>query len=153
MKPLLLFASTYIAVFALGFQSLNVNQGRYGWAAVTSLAIGGSHILLYRYMPGAHVAEILAYLAGGVLGITSSMFFHRRAMAWWQRLIAWRPDWPGLLDRLDAYLEGAIGYHNAPDAPPRRNPIGPAWRGQCFAEKRCETQCNLCAAGNRSDTQ
>lgn len=84
MNALLCFAATFVSVFALGLQSLNVNQGHYRAAALTSLLIGGGHIALYRYMPGADLVEIAGYLAGGVTGITSSMWFHRRAKAWWQ---------------------------------------------------------------------
>jgi hypothetical protein len=80
---LLCFVSTYIAVFALGLQSLNVNQGHYVAAALTSLAIGASHIALYKYMPSSGPLEWLGYFAGGVLGITSSMWFHRRFKTWW----------------------------------------------------------------------
>jgi hypothetical protein len=82
IHALLIFAATYIAVFTLGLQSLNVNQGHYFAAAVTSLGIGAGHVLLYRYMPSASVLELTGYFAGGVAGITSSMWFHRRAKAW-----------------------------------------------------------------------
>jgi hypothetical protein len=82
---LLCFASTFVSVFALGLQSLNVNQGHYWAAAGTSLLIGGGHIALYKYMPGANAPELAGYLAGGVTGITSSMWFHRRFKAWWAR--------------------------------------------------------------------
>ena len=83
-NALLCFASTYIAVFALGLQSLNVNQGHYLAAALTSLAIGASHIALYKFMPSSGPLEWGGYFAGGVLGITSSMWFHRRFKAWWK---------------------------------------------------------------------
>jgi hypothetical protein len=46
-----IFLSTFIAVFALGFQSQNVNQGHYWAAALTSVAIGASSIVLYKLMP------------------------------------------------------------------------------------------------------
>ena len=77
---LLCFASTYVAVFALGFQSQNVNQGHYLAAALTSLAIGGSSIVLYNFMPDSSPLEIAGYLAGGVTGIVSSMYVHRRTL-------------------------------------------------------------------------
>ena len=80
MIELLLFGSTFIAVFSLGLQSLNVNQGHYLAAAGTSVLISSGHILLYRYMPEARAAEVLAYYAGGVLGITSSMWVHARTL-------------------------------------------------------------------------
>jgi hypothetical protein len=85
MSALLCFASTFVAVFALGLQSLNVNQGHYVAAAATSLAIGTSSIALYKFMPTAGwiSLETFGYLAGGVTGITSSMWFHRTVKMWW----------------------------------------------------------------------
>lgn len=83
MHALLVFGSTFLAVFTLGLQSLNVNQGQYLAAAATSLAISSGHILLYRYMPDSGLPELVGYYAGGVAGITSSIWFHRRVRAWW----------------------------------------------------------------------
>lgn len=81
MTELALFASCFVSVFALGFQSQNVNQGHYVAAFMTSFAIGGGHLLLYRLMPEANTSEIVAYLMGGPFGITASMYVHRRWMA------------------------------------------------------------------------
>jgi len=80
MIELALFLSTFIAVFSLGLQSLNVNQGHYWAAAGTSLLISSGHILLYRYMPEAAAGQVLAYYAGGISGITSSMWVHARTL-------------------------------------------------------------------------
>jgi hypothetical protein len=74
------FLSTFVAVFALGFQSQNVNQGHYWAAALTSVAIGASSIILYKLMPDSSTLEILGYLVGGVTGITASMWVHRRTL-------------------------------------------------------------------------
>jgi hypothetical protein len=79
---LLIFAATYISVFTLGLQSLNVNQGHYVAAAVTSFFIGTGHMLLYRYMPTASLPDLAGYYVGGITGITSSIWFHKRAKAW-----------------------------------------------------------------------
>lgn len=78
MTELVLFASTFITVFALGFQSQNVNQGHYGLAFLTSFVIGGASIVLYKVLPEATVSQCAAYLIGGATGITSSMWVHRR---------------------------------------------------------------------------
>jgi membrane protease YdiL (CAAX protease family) len=67
-------------VFALGLQSLNVNGGHYMAAALTSLIIGLGHIALYRMMPDADPTQILAYLVGGPIGITASMYTHKRTI-------------------------------------------------------------------------
>jgi hypothetical protein len=78
MIELLIFASSFVSVFALGFQSQNVNNGHYWAAFMTSFAIGGGHLLLYKLVPDASLSEVLAYLIGGPLGITASMWAHRR---------------------------------------------------------------------------
>jgi hypothetical protein len=85
---LLVFAGTWLSVFTLGLQSLNVNQGHYLAAAITSIGIGTGHIILYKYMPGADALEIAAYLLAGISGITFSMWFHRRAKDWLSLRIA-----------------------------------------------------------------
>lgn len=81
---LLCFGATFVSVFALGVQSQNVNQGHYLAAAVTSLFISAGHIGLYKYMPAADGLEVLGYAAGGITGITASMWFHRSVKAWWR---------------------------------------------------------------------
>lgn len=78
MTELALFASTFISVFALGFQSQNVNRGHYAWAFATSLVISSSTLWLYRLLPSAGVSEIAAYMLGGPFGIVASMWAHRR---------------------------------------------------------------------------
>ena len=80
MTELILFSSAFVSVFALGFQSLNVNGGHYVAAVITSFAIGAGHIALYHYMPDATLAQMAAFMLGGPLGIVSSMFVHRRTV-------------------------------------------------------------------------
>lgn len=88
MTELALFASTYITVFALGFQSLNVNQGKYVAAFVTSFFIGGASLVLYKMLPDASVTQCAAYLLGGATGIVSGMWFHQRMLPIARRLQA-----------------------------------------------------------------
>jgi hypothetical protein len=76
MTELLLFGSTFGAVFALGFQSLNVNNGHYVAAFFTSFLISGMNLALYKMAPNATGTEIAAYLAGGPIGIICAMKFH-----------------------------------------------------------------------------
>lgn len=78
MTELAIFASTFVTVFALGIQSLNVNQGHYRAAFLTSFAIGGSSLVLYKMVPDANVTQCIAYLLGGATGITSGMWAHAR---------------------------------------------------------------------------
>lgn len=76
------FASTFVSVFALGLQSLNVNQRMYAAAALTSIAISSGHIWLYKVMPTANGWDVGGYYLGGIAGITASIWFHARAKAW-----------------------------------------------------------------------
>lgn len=80
MNTLILFAGTFVTVFALGFQSLNVNAGHYRAAAFTSFAIGGGNLLILKLVPSGDTAAIAAYLAAGPLAIVASMWVHRRTM-------------------------------------------------------------------------
>lgn len=82
MTALLLFASTFWLVFALGLQSLNVNGG-HRWAAFwTSFAIGTGNLIVLRIAPTANAIEMLAYLSGGPIGIVASMEAHQRLRQW-----------------------------------------------------------------------
>ena len=78
MIELALFVSTFVVVFALGFQSLNVNGGHYWCAFFTSFAISGSNLALFKLAPNANLAECIAYMGGGPFGIVASMWAHRR---------------------------------------------------------------------------
>ena len=78
MTAMILFASTFVLVFFLGLQSLNVNSGRYVAAFVTSFGIGLSQLALYKLAPDADGGQIAAYLSGGPFGIVASMWAHRR---------------------------------------------------------------------------
>ncbi len=81
MTELLLFTSTFLAVFALGFQSLNVNNGHYVSAFFTSFLIGAANLALFKLAPNATGSEIAAYMSGGPIGIVCAMKFH----AWFRR--------------------------------------------------------------------
>lgn len=76
MNEFTLFIGTFIVVFALGLQSLNVNAGHKLAAAFTSLFIGSSQLVLFKLAPHANWSEMLAFVAGGPFGITASMWLH-----------------------------------------------------------------------------
>lgn len=78
MTELTLFASTFMLVFALGAQSLNVNNGHYIAAAFTSFVIGSGQMILFKLAPNASWTEITSFLLGGPFGITASMWAHPR---------------------------------------------------------------------------
>lgn len=84
MNALILFASTFVLVFALGLQSLNVNGKHYAAAFFTSFAIGGSNMVLLKLGPDANWVEIAAYLFGGPLGIVASMWAHPHLVKRWK---------------------------------------------------------------------
>ena len=80
MNELILFGSTFVVVFALGLQSLNVNGGHYIAAFLTSFAIGGANMVLLKLGPQASTSEIVAFLGGGPFGIVLSMWIHQRTI-------------------------------------------------------------------------
>jgi hypothetical protein len=78
MTELTLFISTFVLVFALGLQSLNVNNGHRIAAALTSFVIGSGQMILFKLAPNASWTEIIAFLLGCPFGIVSSMWAHPR---------------------------------------------------------------------------
>lgn len=80
MTELALFASAFMTVFSLGFQQQNVTGRHYLAAFVTSFVIGGSQLFLWRVVPDASAAQLVAALAGGPLGIVAAIAIHPRIM-------------------------------------------------------------------------
>jgi hypothetical protein len=81
MTELILFLSTFATVFALGFQSLNVNGGHYVSAFFTSFIIAAGNFALLKYVPGdTTTLQNVAFFSGGPFGIVASMFVHRRTV-------------------------------------------------------------------------
>jgi hypothetical protein len=78
MTELALFFSAFFAVALLVFQQMNVTGRHYLLAALTSVAIGVSQIILWRLIPSASWSEIAATLAGGPVGVLFSMWVHPR---------------------------------------------------------------------------
>lgn len=85
MMPLYVFLATFVTVFALGFQSQNVNKGHRFMAMLTSFFIGGSNLVLLKVIPTADPVTCGAYLLAGPLAINASMEMHQRYRAWLQR--------------------------------------------------------------------
>lgn len=77
MTLVALFGSTYIVVFALGAQSLLVNNGRYTAAFCNSIVIGICNLVLFKLAPQASMDEMAAFLSGGPFGIVSAMWVFR----------------------------------------------------------------------------
>lgn len=81
MSTLFFFALVAFAqVFALGFQSRNVNHGNYRWAAATSFFIGLSQAAVWRRITSDHAGmlEALVYALAGAAAIVCSMYVHQR---------------------------------------------------------------------------
>jgi hypothetical protein len=82
VNEIVLFASTFMLVAALGLQSLNVNGGHYKAAFLCSFVIGVGQMILLKLGPNASPSEIAAYLCGGPVGIVFSMWAHGRVRRW-----------------------------------------------------------------------
>lgn len=76
MTALALFISTFVLVFALGIQSLNVNNGHHRAAIFTSFFIGSSQMVLFKLAPDASWIEAAGFLLGGPFGIYAAMRAH-----------------------------------------------------------------------------
>jgi hypothetical protein len=94
MTALIIFGSTFILVFALGFQSLNVNNGHYKAAFFTSFAIALSNLILLKTVPQANWLEIAAYLTSGPFAIITSMWAHKRLVKQKATKVAKPAEWP-----------------------------------------------------------
>lgn len=80
-NALLLFAATFVVVFTLGLQQMNVEGGHRVLAFVTSLFVGTSNLVLFKLLPGpTDWVQITAYLLGGAFGIVTSMWAHPRLL-------------------------------------------------------------------------
>jgi hypothetical protein len=132
---LIVFVSSFCCVFALGFQSLNVNQGRHFWASATSLIICTGTLYLFQQLPTAGFWPIAAYYIGCNLGINASMWAHPRLKAWADAggFAAWsarRRLRKALIAKAHRLHGHRFADQFAPDAPPRRSPPAPAgWPG------------------------
>lgn len=79
LEQLVVFVAGFGSVFALGFQSRNVNHGNYGWAAITSVVVGLSQSFLWKHIiKDDSVLSAITYSIAGAIAITSSMYVHER---------------------------------------------------------------------------
>lgn len=81
MSYLFLFASSFLTVFALGFQQQNVSGGHHSAAFVTSFLIGAGQLGILKLVPDTGDPwMIFAYLAGGPVAIVASMIIHPKTV-------------------------------------------------------------------------
>ena len=76
VNALALFASTFVLVFALGIQQLNVSGRHFAAAFFTSILISAGNLVLFKLAPNSTGIEIVAYLLGGSFGIIVAMTAH-----------------------------------------------------------------------------
>ena len=85
MTALVILASTFGVVLALGLQSLSVNSGHRLFAFFNSLVIGAFNLALLKLVPVAsEPLEFAAYLVGGPVGIVTAMALHPRLVQWFR---------------------------------------------------------------------
>lgn len=76
MALFLIFASAFAIVALLGFQSQMVRDKHRFAAFNTSLMIGTVQLFIYKTAPDSTVAEGIAYVLGGAVGIVASIYAH-----------------------------------------------------------------------------
>lgn len=86
LTALYLFAATFVVVFLLGIQQLNVTADHHLAAFVTAIAISAANLVLFKLLPGpTAAAELAGYLLGGPCGIVASMRVYPRVVRWMGR--------------------------------------------------------------------
>lgn len=85
MSELVLFAASFLHVFGLGLQNLNVVRGHYLAAFLTSFLIGIPFVLGVTMLPTAVWSERIAFLCGGSFGIVTAMWAHPWLVRWLAR--------------------------------------------------------------------
>jgi hypothetical protein len=78
MTALLLYASTFVLVLALGLQSRFVNHSQPKMAFLNSFLISGGQLILYKLSPDASGLELWGYMMGGPCGIVCSIWIHNK---------------------------------------------------------------------------
>ena len=82
MENIYLFLASFVLVFLLGFQQLNIEHRRYLHSAVTSVGITAANYFLFKILPngGIEVVQFLFFSCGGAIGVMSSMYIHDRLL-------------------------------------------------------------------------
>jgi hypothetical protein len=75
---MLLFFASFIVVFLLGIQQLNVEYRKYFASAITSVGLALSNYMLFKILPVGdfQFVQFLEYSLGGMLGVTLAMYAH-----------------------------------------------------------------------------
>lgn len=80
MSLIALALVSFIGVFAMAFQSRNINSGQYALAALGAMFIGGSQAFIWKAvtMEGAGIIAAVVYSVSGGIGCVTAMWAHRR---------------------------------------------------------------------------
>jgi hypothetical protein len=87
----LLFIAQFCMIFLLGVQSLNVRDGHYVGAAITSLLLGIVGFTITSIIGKLHIEDLMtvvgcSFLVAGPLGIVSAMASHGWLVEHFRRL-------------------------------------------------------------------
>lgn len=107
----LLFFTSVLWIFVIGFQSRAVNSGQYMVAAPTSFLIGFLQVSVLGDVlsPDASMVDTLIYCSGGMFGIVLAMWTHKNILPRFFRK-----------DTTDAQgTEGLVGPEGPPGPPGR----------------------------------
>ena len=77
-KMTLLMLSTFVLVFLRAFQTQNVIHRHYYFAGVTSFLMAGAEVAVVLGVVSSGWAAVPWIGAGGALGVTTSMFLHKK---------------------------------------------------------------------------
>jgi len=77
---MILFISTFAAVFLLSFQQQNVVGGHFFYAAITSMLIAAAQFAMFKGVIASDLIGVLYMGTGGAVGVTLSMFVHRKVI-------------------------------------------------------------------------
>jgi len=75
---IILLLATTVMVFLRALQQQNVIHGYYKWAAVTSYALAVMEVSVIYTIASVGYSSILWVGTGGAIGVTLSMYVHRR---------------------------------------------------------------------------
>jgi hypothetical protein len=119
VSSVIVFSATFVTVFALGLQSRIVNQGQYIAAAIVSAMISTGSLFLYEILARPTGWDRIGYYLGGIIGITCSIYFHKRAEAWLRLQIA---RWQARRATGESLIDALLGRRQLAPAEVSRRP-------------------------------
>lgn len=82
MENIYLFLASFLIVFLLGIQQLNVEHRKYLYSAITSVGITSANYFLFKKLPTSNfeIVQFIFFSSGGALGVIASMYIHDKLM-------------------------------------------------------------------------